>query len=323
MPFMRTDIQESIPGAADIRSTHNRILPFIHRTPVLTSATLDRMTGARLFFKCENLQKIGAFKIRGATNVVKSLHPDQLAPGLCTHSSGNHAQAVAYAARAAGVPAYIVMPSNSPDVKKRAVEGYGAEITYCEPNQAAREAAAQAILDRTGAHFIHPYDDYRIIAGQGTAAKELLEDTARMDILLAPVGGGGLLAGTALAAKHFSMGVQVIGCEPAGADDAFRSFRDRVRYPSQNPQTIADGLLTGLGERNYGIIIQHVHDIVTCSEEAIVAALRLIWERMKIVIEPSSAVPLACILEGKINVTDKNVGILLSGGNVDLGKLPF
>jgi threonine dehydratase len=314
---------ESIPGAADIRSTHNRILPFIHRTPVLSSATLDRMTGGRLFFKCENFQKIGAFKIRGATNVVKMLHADVLAHGLCTHSSGNHAQAVAYAARAAGVPAYIVMPTNAPEVKKKAVEGYGAEITFCEPTQAAREAAAQAIVARTGATFIHPYDDYRVIAGQGTAAKELLEDTARMDILLAPVGGGGLLAGTALTAKHFSMGVRVIGCEPAGADDAFRSFRDKVRYPSEHPQTIADGLLTGLGERNFEIIQQSVHDIVTCTEAGIIAAMRHIWERMKIIIEPSCAVPLACILEGKINVTDQNVGIIISGGNVDLGNLPF
>lgn len=320
---MSTASQESIPGAADIRSTHNRILPFIHRTPVLTSATLNDMVGAKLFFKCENLQKIGAFKIRGATNVVKSLHPEVLAFGLCTHSSGNHAQAVAYAARAAGVPAYIVMPSNAPEVKKQAVAGYGAEITYCEPTLAAREAAAADIVARTGAHFIHPFDDYRIIAGQGTAAKELLEDTARMDVLLAPVGGGGLLSGTALAAKHFAMGVQVIGCEPAGADDAFRSFRDKVRYPSEKPQTIADGLLTGLGERTYGIISQHVHDIVTCSEESIVAAMRLLWERMKIIVEPSGAVPLACLLEGKLHLPEKNIGIIISGGNVDLGKLPF
>lgn len=320
---MSTASYDILPGAADIRSTHNRILPFIHRTPVLSSDTLDRMTGAKLFFKCENFQKIGAFKIRGATNVVKSLHADELALGLCTHSSGNHAQAVAYAARAAGVPAYIVMPSNAPDVKKRAVEGYGAQVTYCEPTLAARESTAQAIVDRTGAHFIHPFDDYRIIAGQGTAAKELLEDTARIDMLLAPVGGGGLLSGTALAAKHFAMGVRVIGCEPAGADDAFRSYRDRVRYPSEQPKTIADGLLTGLGERTFGIITQHVHDVVTCTEEGIVAAMRLLWERMKIVVEPSSAVPLACILEGKIDVAGKNVGIILSGGNVDLGKLPF
>lgn len=314
---------ESIPGAADIRATHNRIAPFIHRTPVLRSSMLDNLTGAKLFFKCENLQKIGAFKIRGAINVVKSLHSDILSRGLCTHSSGNHAQAVAYAARQAGVPAYIVMPSNAPDVKKAAVEGYGAEITFCEPTLAARESTAAAIVERTGATFIHPFDDYRIIAGQGTAAKELLEDTERMDILLAPVGGGGLLAGTALAAKNFSMGVKVIGCEPAGADDAFRSFRDKDLYSSINPKTIADGLLTGLGERNFPIILNHVHDIVTCSEEAIIQAMRLIWERMKIVVEPSSAVPLACVLEDKIDLRGKHVGIILSGGNVDLGKLPF
>lgn len=320
---MAIPANESIPGAADIRSTHNRIAPFIHRTPVMTSTYLNQLTGGSLFFKPENLQKIGAFKIRGATNVVKSLHAEVLAKGLCTHSSGNHAQAVAYAARAAGVPAYIVMPSNAPDVKKAAVAGYGAEITFCEPTLAAREATAAAIVARTGATFIHPYDDYRIIAGQGTAAKELLEDTARLEILLAPVGGGGLLAGTALAAKHFSMGVKVIGCEPAGADDAFRSFHAKQLFPSEQSKTIADGLLTSLGERNFPILLQHVHDIVTCEEASIIEAMRLIWERMKIVVEPSSAVPLACILEGKIDVKNKHVGIILSGGNVDLGKLPF
>jgi threonine dehydratase len=314
---------EGIPGAAEIRSAHNRIAPFIHRTPVFTSTYLNGLTGASLFFKAENLQKIGAFKIRGATNVVKSLPMDVLAKGLCTHSSGNHAQAVAFAAQQAQVPAYIVMPSNAPDVKKKAVAGYGAEITFCEPTLAAREATAAEIVSRTGATFIHPYDDYRIIAGQGTAAKELLEDTPRLDILLSPVGGGGLLAGTALAAKHFAMGVAVYGCEPLGADDAARSFQEKRLIPSVQPKTIADGLLTSLGERNFGIILDHVQGVLTCSEESIVEALRLIWERMKIVVEPSCAVPLACILEDKIDVKGKHVGIILSGGNVDLGKLPF
>ncbi len=307
----------------DMLSAHARIAPLIHRTPVMTSTLVNATLGAELFFKCENLQKIGAFKIRGATNALRSLSADELRGGACTHSSGNHAQAVAYAARALGIPAYIVMPSTSSAVKKAAVAAYGAQIFECEPNQAAREAMAAKVMAETGAAFVHPYDDDRIIAGQGTAAMELMEDQPDLDFILAPIGGGGLMGGTALAAACFSPTTKAIACEPDGADDAFRSFRDRVPYPSQNPKTLADGLLTSVGERNREILFQYVDQVITCSEEAMVQAMRLVWERMKIVIEPSSAVPLACLLEGKLDVRGKRVGIIISGGNVDLSRLPF
>lgn len=307
----------------DLLAAHARIAPFIHRTPVLTSTLINAAVGAELYFKCENLQKIGAFKIRGATNALRSMSADELRGGACTHSSGNHAQAVAYAARALGIPAYIVMPSTSSAVKKAAVAAYGAKIYECEPNQAAREAMAAQVMQDTGAAFVHPYDDDRIIAGQGTAAMELIQDQPGLDHVLAPIGGGGLMGGTALAVAYFSPGSKAIACEPDGADDAFRSFRDRVPYPSQNPKTLADGLLTSVGERNREILFSHVDQVVTCSEQAMVQAMRLVWERMKIVIEPSSAVPLACLLEGKLDVRGKRVGIIVSGGNVDLSRLPF
>jgi threonine dehydratase len=302
---------------------HARIAPFIHRTPVMTSTLVNAAVGAELYFKCENLQKIGAFKIRGATNALRSMTAEALRGGACTHSSGNHAQAVAYAARALGIPAYIVMPSTSSAVKKAAVAAYGAKIYECEPTQAAREAMAAQVMAETGAAFVHPYDDDRIIAGQGTAAMELIEDEPELDYILAPIGGGGLMGGTALAAAYFSPTTKAIACEPDGADDAFRSFRDRVPYPSQNPKTLADGLLTSVGERNREILFQYVDQVITCSEETMVQAMRLVWERMKIVIEPSSAVPLACLLEGKLDVRGKRVGIIVSGGNVDLLRLPF
>ncbi|HEX2898656.1 MAG TPA: pyridoxal-phosphate dependent enzyme [Bacteroidia bacterium] len=309
--------------ANDLLAAQARIAPFIHCTPVLTSTLINAAVGAELYFKCENLQKIGAFKIRGATNALRSMSADELRGGACTHSSGNHAQAVAYAARALGIPAYIVMPSTSSAVKKAAVAAYGAKIYECEPNQAAREAMAAQVMQDTGAAFVHPYDDDRIIAGQGTAAMELIQDQPGLDHVLAPIGGGGLMGGTALAVAYFSPGSKAIACEPDGADDAFRSFRDRVPYPSQNPKTLADGLLTSVGERNREILFSHVDQVVTCSEQAMVQAMRLVWERMKIVIEPSSAVPLACLLEGKLDVRGKRVGIIVSGGNVDLSRLPF
>jgi threonine dehydratase len=247
----------------------------------------------------------------------------EAAKGVATHSSGNHAAALALAARMRGVPAYIVMPRTAPEIKKKAVAGYGGIITFCEPTLQARESTLEQVVEETGATVVHPYDNFFVIAGQGTAAKELIEDTGEFDIIMAPVGGGGLLSGTSISTKNLLPHCKVIAAEPAGADDAFRSFRDGVIYPSVNPKTIADGLLTSLSERTFTIIKNNVDDIVTVSEEKIVEAMRLIWERMKIVVEPSAAVPLGAILEGKVDVAGKKVGIILSGGNLDLGKLPF
>ncbi len=313
----------TIPTIDDIRRAHERIEPFIHRTPVLTCRSLDDLLGARLFFKCENLQKVGAFKMRGATNAVELLTDAEAVRGVATHSSGNHAQALALAARNRGVPAYIVMPDNSPEIKKAAVAGYGAAITYCRPTLAAREEGLREVVARTGAHFVHPYNDARVIAGQGTAAVELLEEAEDLDLVLAPVGGGGLLSGTAIACRGLAPHTRVIGCEPAGADDAYRSFHSGTLTPVGNPTTIADGLRTSLGELTFAAIRRNVDEIVTVSEEAIVAAMRLVWERMKIVIEPSAAVPPAALWEKKIEAHGLRVGIILSGGNVDPARLPF
>lgn len=312
-----------LPSFSDIQTAHDRIRPFIHRTPVLTSQSINQIVGAELFFKCENFQKVGAFKFRGACNSVLALSDEEAKKGVCTHSSGNHAAALALAARMRGIPAYIVMPENAPEIKKKAVAGYGAQITYCEPTLAARESTLKKVAAETGATEIHPYNYFNVICGQGTAAKELIEETGHLDILMAPVGGGGLLSGTAISAKAMLPNVRVIAAEPAGADDAFRSFQSKTLQPSVNPKTIADGLLTSLGSITFPIIQNEVDQIVTVSEESIVAAMRMVWERMKIIIEPSSAVPLAAILENKVDVKGKKVGIILSGGNVDLGKLPF
>ncbi len=308
----------SIPSKTDIEKAHRLIEPFVHYTPVLTSQTFDAMFGCRFFFKCENFQKVGAFKSRGAVNAVFSLSDDDAAAGVATHSSGNHAQALARAASLRHIKAYIVMPNNAPKVKIDAVRGYGAEITFCEPALSARESTLKQVINKTGAVEIHPYDNFEIVAGQATAAKELVEQHPGLDILLAPVGGGGLLAGTALAAKYFSPGTKVTACEPAGADDAYRSFKAGKIIPSENPQTIADGLLTSLGVLNFEIIKNEVDDIVTVSEDSIKKAMKLIWERMKIIIEPSSAVPFAAVLEHTIEVKNKKVGIIISGGNVEL-----
>lgn len=313
----------TIPTYTDIEQAHVIVQKYAHRTPVLTSVSINSIVGGNLFFKCENLQKVGAFKFRGACNAVFSLSEEEAQKGVATHSSGNHAAALALAAKMRGIAAHIVMPSNSPEIKKKAVAGYGANITFCEPNLQARESTLARIVAETGATEIHPYNNFNVIAGQGTAAKELIEDFGQFDIIMAPVGGGGLLSGTALSTKHLSPGCKVIAAEPAGADDAFRSFHEKKIIPSINPKTIADGLLTSLGERNFAIIMQNVDDIVTVSEEKIVEAMRMIWERMKIIIEPSSAVPLAAILQGELDVKDKKVGIILSGGNLDLGRLPF
>ncbi len=312
-----------IPTFNDVKKAHKIVQQYAHRTPVLSSISIDEIVGAKLFFKCENFQKVGAFKFRGACNAVFSLSEQEAQKGVATHSSGNHAAALALAARMRGVTAHIVMPENSPEIKKKAVAGYGAQITFCKPTLEARESTLAKVVEKTGATEIHPYNNFNVIAGQGTAAKELIEDEGKFDIIMAPVGGGGLLSGTALTTKYLLPNCKVIAAEPAGADDAFRSFHSKVWVPSEKPNTIADGLLTSLGERNFAIILDKVNDIVTVSEESIVEAMRMIWERMKIIIEPSSAVPLAAILEKKVDLQNKKVGIILSGGNLDLGKLPF
>lgn len=312
-----------LPVFADVEKAHELVKKYAHRTPVLQSSGINSIVDGELYFKCENLQKVGAFKFRGACNAVFSLSEEEAAKGVATHSSGNHAAALALAAKMRGIAAHIVMPSNSPEIKKKAVAGYGAQITFCEPTLQARESTLAEVIKETGATEIHPYNNFNVIAGQGTAAKELIEDTGEFDIIMAPVGGGGLLSGTAISTKHLLPACKVIAAEPAGADDAFRSFCSKKLIPSEHPKTIADGLLTSLGERNFAIILDKVDDIVTVSEESIVAAMRMIWERMKIVIEPSSAVPLAAILEEKVDIQNKKVGIILSGGNLDLGKLPF
>lgn len=311
------------PDAHALQQVRTQISAWVHTTPVMTSEQINAQVGLKLWFKCENLQKIGAFKYRGASAALSLVSPEELQKGVTTHSSGNHAQALARAARERGIPAWIVMPENAPAVKMAAVRGYGAEIITCEPTQAARERMLSEVQARTGAVFVHPYNDYRVIAGQATAAMEFLEQAPPLDSLLTPVGGGGLLSGTALACHYFAPQTRVIGCEPAGADDAFRSFQSKTRFPSEAPNTLADGLLTGLGELTFDLILKHVSEIATVSEAALIEAMRLIWERMKLVVEPSSAVPLAALLEKKIAQPGERVGIILSGGNVDLGHLPW
>ncbi len=308
----------------DLEQAHERVRAHAHRTPVLTSSTFDRRFGAELFFKCENFQKVGAFKIRGAVNALSQLTPEELERGVVTHSSGNHAQAISLAAKLLGTRAWIVMPKTAPKVKVAAVRGYGAEIAFCEPGVEAREAAAADLIEETGAVLVHSYNDRRIIAGQATAAKELFEDVADLDLLLAPVGGGGLASGTALSAHHFSPGTRVIGAEPAAAADAYRSLETGSIQPAVSPPgTIADGLLTNLGELTFAVIRRHVERVVLVGDEEIVAAMKLIWERMKMIVEPSSAVPFAAVLAGKVEVRGLRVGIIVSGGNVDLDRLPW
>jgi threonine dehydratase len=311
---------ETQPRLPQIRAAHERIRPFINRTPVLTCSTLSNMVGTSLFFKCENFQKVGAFKFRGACNAVFSLSDEEASRGVATHSSGNHAAALALAAAKRGIIARIVMPSNAPKIKIDAVTGYGGIITFCEPTLESRESTAAKVVQETGATFIHPYNDYRIIAGQGTAALEFMEEIPDLDFILAPVGGGGLLSGTAIAAKGLNPKIKVIGCEPKNADDAYRSKKAGRIIPSQNPNTIADGLRTSLGDKTFLIIRDLVDNILLATEEEIVTAMRHIFERMKIVVEPSAAVPLAVILSRQLDVTGKKVGVILSGGNVDLSK---
>jgi len=307
----------------DIEKAAVRIAPYARRTPVLTSASLDDAAGARLFLKCENMQRVGAFKFRGACNAVFSLDDAEAAKGVATHSSGNHAQALALAARLRGVPAYIAMPRNAPAVKRAGVEGYGGIITFCEPTVESRESTLARIVAQAGAEVVHPYNDRRVIAGQGTAALELLADVPDLDVVVTPVGGGGLLSGTALAAHGAGKRIRVIGAEPKQADDAYRSIEAGRILPSVNPQTIADGLRTSLGELTFAVISREVEQIVTVSEEAIVAAMRLVWERVKIIVEPSGAVPVAALLEGGFRAPGKRIGVIVSGGNVDLDALPW
>ena len=306
-----------------IHSADERIRPYIHRTPVLTSSRLNEASGASLFFKCENFQKIGAFKARGATNAVFSLDDATAQRGVATHSSGNHGAAVARAAKLRGIPAHIVMPSNSAKVKIRAVESYGAHIVFCEPTEEAREATCAEVIKKTFATLIHSFENENVMAGQGTAAMELLEDVPDLDLVMCPVGGGGLLSGTAIAGKSMRPKIKVIAVEPQNVDDAAQSFRAGRRLVTEKKFTMADGLRTNIGEPNFAIIQRYVDDIVTVSEEAIVSAMRTIWETMKIIIEPSAAVPYAAIQEGKIEVRAKRVGIILTGGNVDLDALPW
>ena len=311
------------PTINDIRQAAERIKPYAHRTPVLTNESLNGQVGAQVFLKCENLQKVGAFKFRGACSAVFSLSDEEAAKGVCTHSSGNHAAALALAARMRGIPAYIVMPNNAPQVKKDAVAGYGGRITFCEPTLEARESTLDGIRLDTGASVVHPYNDERVIAGQGTAALELLEDIPDLDVIIAPVGGGGLLSGTSIAATEIKKGIRVIAGEPEMADDAFRSMKAGEIIPSENPKTIADGLLTSLGTLTFPIIQKNVEQIVTVSEAGIIASMKFVWERAKIIIEPSSAVAVGVLWEKKIDLRGLKVGVIISGGNVDLKKLPW
>jgi len=307
----------------DILQAAERIKPYAHRTPVLTNESLNQQVGAQVYLKCENMQKVGAFKFRGACNAVYSLRDEEAARGVCTHSSGNHAQALALAARLHDIPAYIVMPNNAPSVKKNAVAGYGGQITFCEPTLEARESTLARIANETGATVVHPYDNERVIAGQGTATVELLDSVPNLDVIIAPVGGGGLLSGTSIAAKGLTPNIRVIAGEPEMADDAYRSLKEGKIIPSVHPKTIADGLLTSLSDRTFHIIKQNVEQIVTVSEQGIIDAMKFIWERAKIVIEPSAAVPIGVLWEKKIDLRGLKVGVIISGGNVDLNKLPW
>jgi threonine dehydratase len=318
--MVKVDITLDLPA---ILLAHERIRPHIHRTLVLTSSRLNEASRASLFFKCENFQTIGAFKARGATNAVFSLDDATARRGVATHSSGNHGAAVARAAKLRGIAAHIVMPSNSAKVKVHAVQGYGARVVFCEPTEEARKVTSADVIVKTGATLIHSFENPNVIAGQGTAAVELLEDVSDLDLVICPVGGGGLLAGTAVAAKSMRPNIKVIAVEPANADDAAQSFRVGRRLVTEKKFTIADGLRTNIGEPNFAIVQRYVDDILTVSEDAIVSAMRTIWETMKIVIEPSAAVSYAAIMENKINIAEKRAGIILTGGNVDLDALPW
>lgn len=316
-------MEQEFPSLSDIKRAHQRIHKHIVRTQIMTSHSINEMVGSDIFFKCENFQKVGAFKMRGALNSIMSFRPEDRVNGFATHSSGNHAQAVALASKITNTKAYIVMPNNAPEVKKKAVLGYGAEVVFCEPNETAREAACKEIIDRTGAIFIPPFNDEKIIAGQATAAKEFIEDIQDLDYIVTSVGGGGLAAGTALTANYVSPGTKVILAEPENADDTYRSFKSGELHRSVEPNTIADGLLVSVGALNFEIIKKHVHDVITVSDEETISAMRTVWERMKIIIEPSSAVAVALLFKRPEIFKGKKVGVIITGGNVDLGNLPF
>ncbi|MGA9589317.1 MAG: pyridoxal-phosphate dependent enzyme [Salegentibacter sp.] len=307
----------------ELQQVYERIKPYIHRTPVLTSRLLNEISGAEIFFKCENFQKMGAFKMRGATNSILQLSPEEQQKGVVTHSSGNFAQALSLAAKSLGIPAYIVMPSSAPEVKKAAVRTYGGKITESAPTLKDREKTAKEIMEETGASFLHPSNDLEVIYGQGTAALELLEEQPQLDFVMTPVGGGGLIAGTALSVHYFSENCKTIGAEPFEVDDAYRSLKSGKIEANKTTNTIADGLKTQLGDKNFPIIREHVQEIIRVQEEEIRYAMKLIWERMKIIVEPSSAVAFAAVLREKEKFANKKVGIIISGGNVDLKNLPF
>ena len=311
----------NIPSKDSIIAAHERIKSYIHCTPIMTSASIDEMVGCHLFFKCENFQKVGAFKARGAMNAALKLSPEQLAKGVATHSSGNHAQALARAAKILGIKSYIVMPRTAPEIKKRGVRGYGGEIFECEPTLEARESTLVEVIKKTGAVEIHPFNNYDVMEGQATCAKELFEELPDLDFIVTPVGGGGLLSGTALATKYFSPKTIVIAGEPALANDAWRSMQSGKIEPASPPTSIADGLLTSLGDKTFPIIHENVKEIITVTDEEIILAMRLIWERLKIIIETSCAVPFAAVMKEKQKFANKKVGIIFSGGNVDLNKV--
>lgn len=312
-----------IPTFADVEAAAVRIAPHVHRTPVLTSRFLNGLTGAELFFKCENLQKAGAFKARGASNAVFGLTEAQAARGVATHSSGNHGTCLSYAAGRRGIPCTVVMPRTAPQAKKDAVRGYGGRVVECEPSTSSREAVFAEVVAETGAEFVHPYNDPRVIAGQGTCSLELIADVPELDAVIAPIGGGGMISGTCLALSHVAQGVKIYAAEPEQADDAFRSFRAGHIIADDAPETVADGLKVPLKELTWHFVRSHVTDILTASEEEIVEAMKLIWKRMKIVMEPSSAVPLATILKNPDLFRGQRVGVIITGGNVDLDKLPW
>jgi threonine dehydratase len=320
---MEMTAEMQLPRIEDLLEAQRRIAPHTHRTPVFTSELLDCETGAKLFFKCENLQKVGAFKARGACNAVFGLTEEEAKNGVATHSSGNHGAALAMAARKRGIAAHIVMPEGAPTVKKEAVVAYGATVVSCGPTLAAREETLSALVQSSGAHVVHPYNDARVIAGQGTVALELLEQLDQFDVLVVPVGGGGLLAGVALAIKNLKPEIEVVAIEPAGADDAFRSFGLGRLIPQTSPNTIADGLRAGLGALNFSIIQQHVDTILTVEDATIIKAMKLQWSRLKTVVEPSGAVSFAGVLEHPERFRNRKVAVVVSGGNLDLDNLPW
>ncbi|MCH2021060.1 MAG: threonine/serine dehydratase [Saprospiraceae bacterium] len=313
----------TVPSLKQILTAHKTIKPYIHQTPVISNASINKLTGASIFFKCENFQKIGAFKMRGATCATMALTDKEKTNGIATHSSGNHAQAVALSAKNHNINAYIVMPSSAPVIKRKATEGYGANIITCNPTIAARQSTLDQVVAKTNATFIHPFDNYNVIAGQATAAIELIEEVGRMDIVMAPIGGGGLMSGTALGTHYLLPDTQIIGTEPERVDDAYLSFQKGEIVKNKSINSIADGLLTNLSPKTFNIIKEHLNEIITVSEQQIIQAMRLIWERMKIIVEPSSAVPLAAILKQKERFLGQKIGLILTGGNVDINNLPF